>query len=140
MEFVLELAKGKLEEAKKLYEKAIQVASRDGRAYLGLSKVAQRRRDFKYAKDYPKTGIANGFGDGTLVTRKLRQGPNAGKRSYHTAEGEFKKVGLKPSNHVYTAWEALEWKAGDIQRGRELSRMALEIFVESIWSYGKSAG
>jgi Tfp pilus assembly protein PilF len=41
-----ELAKGKLEEAKKLYEKAIQVALRDGRAYLGLSKVAQRRRDF----------------------------------------------------------------------------------------------
>ena len=66
-----ELAKGKLEEAKKLYEKAIQVALRDGRAYLGLSKVAQRRRDFKYAKDYPKTGIANGFGDGTLVTRLL---------------------------------------------------------------------
>ena len=179
-----ELAKGKLEEAEELYEKAIQVAPRDGRAYLGLSRVAQRRRDFKYAKDCLKTGIANSFGDGTsgangikvtdtggnpfllqalgtleermgnlaeaerlfisaarsrpshaaawvalaqLRTRKLRQGPNSGRMCYHTAEGELKKAGLKPSSHVYTAWAALEWKAGDIRRGRELFRMALEI-------------
>jgi len=179
-----ELAKGKLEEAEEMYEKAIKIAPRDGRAYLGLSRVAQRRRDFKYAKDCLKTGIANSFGDGTsgangvkvidtggnpfllqalgtleermgnlaeaerlfiaaarsrpshaaawvalaqLRTRKLRQGPNAGRMCYHTAETELRQAGLKASSHVYTAWAALEWKAGDIRRGRELFRMALEI-------------
>ena len=179
-----EFAKGKLEEAEELYETAIKVAPRDGRAYLGLSRIAQKRRDFKYAKDCLKTGIANSFGDGTfgangvksidtganpfllqalgtleermghlaeaeklfiaaarsrpshaaawvalaqLRTRKLRQGPNAGRICYQTAETELRKAGLSPSSHVYTAWASLEWKAGEIRRARELFRMALEI-------------
>ena len=179
-----ELAKGKLEEAEELYESAIELAPRDGRAYLGLSRIAQKRRDFKYAKDCLKTGIANSFGDGTLGanglksvdtggnpfllqalgtleermghlaeaeklyiaaarsrpshaaawvalaqlrTRKLRQGPNAGRLCYQTAENELRQAGLKPSSHVYTAWASLEWKAGEIRRARELFKMALKI-------------
>ena len=135
--------------------------------YSGLSRVAQRRRDFKYAKDcFKETGIANSFGDGTLGangikvtdtsgssfllqalgtldkrienlaeaerlfisaarsrpshaatwlalaelrTRKLRHGPQSGRRCYHTTEGELKKAGLEPSYRVYTALTALEW-------------------------------
>lgn len=54
-----ELARGRVEEAQELYEQAIQIDPRDGRAYLGLSKVAERRRDFKLAKECLRAGIAN---------------------------------------------------------------------------------
>jgi tetratricopeptide (TPR) repeat protein len=54
-----ELARGRVEEAQELYERAIAIDPRDGRAYLGLSKVAERRRDFKLAKDCLRAGIAN---------------------------------------------------------------------------------
>ena len=54
-----ELARGRVEEAQELYEKAIEIDPRDGRAYLGLSRVAERRRDFKLAKECLRAGIAN---------------------------------------------------------------------------------
>jgi tetratricopeptide (TPR) repeat protein len=54
-----ELSRGKVEEAQELYEKAIEIDPRDGRAYLGLSKVAERRRDFKLARECLRAGIQN---------------------------------------------------------------------------------
>lgn len=54
-----ELARGRVEEAQELYEKAIEIDPRDGRAYLGLSKVAERRRDFKLARECLRAGIQN---------------------------------------------------------------------------------
>ena len=179
-----ELNKGRLEEAEELYEKAIEMSPRDGRAYLGISRVAQRRRDFKYAKDCLRLGIANSYSDGItredgvkiadtganpflvqalgtleermghlaeaerlyiaaarsrpshaaawvalaqLRTRKLRQGPNAGRMCYKTAEFELKRACLKQSSHVYTAWAGLEWKSGEIRNARILFNKALEI-------------
>jgi len=53
-----ELRSNRLEEAQELYEQAIQIDPRDGRAYLGLSRCAQRRRDFKLARECLKIGIA----------------------------------------------------------------------------------
>lgn len=53
-----ELRSNRLEEAQELYEQAIQIDPRDGRAYLGLSRCAERRRDFKLAREYLKIGIA----------------------------------------------------------------------------------
>ncbi|GKY99387.1 hypothetical protein MPSEU_000893400 [Mayamaea pseudoterrestris] len=52
---------GRIEEAQELYEQAMQLDPRDGRAYLGLSRCAQRRRDFKLARSYLKAGIARAF-------------------------------------------------------------------------------
>ena len=54
-----ELQKGRVEEAKELYTTAVRLDPRDGRAYLGLSRCAQRRRDFKLARECLQTGIAN---------------------------------------------------------------------------------
>eukprot|EP00560_Eucampia_antarctica_P007915 CAMPEP_0197825684 /NCGR_PEP_ID=MMETSP1437-20131217/2728_1 /TAXON_ID=49252 ORGANISM="Eucampia antarctica, Strain CCMP1452" /NCGR_SAMPLE_ID=MMETSP1437 /ASSEMBLY_ACC=CAM_ASM_001096 /LENGTH=769 /DNA_ID=CAMNT_0043425795 /DNA_START=137 /DNA_END=2446 /DNA_ORIENTATION=- len=54
-----ELNRNRLEEAEELFEKAIEIDSRDGRAYLGLSRIAQRRRDFKYARECLCAGLAN---------------------------------------------------------------------------------
>lgn len=53
-----ELRGNRLEEAQELYEMAISIDPFDGRAYLGLSNCAQRRRDFKLAREYLKIGIA----------------------------------------------------------------------------------
>lgn len=53
-----ELRSNRLEEAQELYEMAISIDPRDGRAYLGLSRCAQRRRDFKLARECLKIGIA----------------------------------------------------------------------------------
>jgi tetratricopeptide (TPR) repeat protein len=52
-----EFRHGRIEEAQELYEQAIVTDPRDGRAYLGLSRCAQRRRDFKLARKYLKAGI-----------------------------------------------------------------------------------
>ncbi len=180
-----ELSHGKLEEAEQFYEEAITMEPRDGRAYLGLSRIAQRRRDFVYAKKCLQTGINNSLVGGTpsgmdgvkvndsggnpfllqalgtleerlghlseaeklyiasaksrpshaaawvalaqLRTRKLRQGPNAGRMCYITAELELKRAGMPQSSHVYTAWAALEWKVGEIGKARALFKKALDI-------------
>ena len=169
-----EMIRGKLEEAEELYEQAIQISPRDGRPYLGLAKIAERRRDFKSAKDCLRAGIvksrceesngANPFllqalGNleermghlseaenlyidaarsrpshaaawvslAQLRTRKLRQGPNAGRVCYQRAEKELKKAGLPKSTYVYTAWAGLECKAGNIGTARRLFKKALEI-------------
>lgn len=54
-----EMQKGRVEEAEELYEKAVEIDPRDGRGYLGLSRCAQRRHDFKLAREWLTLGIAN---------------------------------------------------------------------------------
>lgn len=48
----------RIEEAQEMYEMAIKIDPRDGRAYLGLSRCAERRRDFKLAREWLRLGIA----------------------------------------------------------------------------------
>lgn len=54
-----EFRHGRIEEAKELYENVVQMDPRDGRAYLGLSRCAERRRDFELARDWLRAGIQN---------------------------------------------------------------------------------
>ena len=54
-----EMRKGRVQEAKELYEQAVRIDPRDGRAYLGLSRCAERRRDFKLARECLQAGIHN---------------------------------------------------------------------------------
>lgn len=54
-----EMQHGKIEEAQEMYERAIEIDPRDGRAYLGLGRCAERRRDFKLAREFFRAGIAN---------------------------------------------------------------------------------
>jgi tetratricopeptide (TPR) repeat protein len=66
-----ELRSNRLEEAQELYEEAIRIDPRDGRAYLGLSRCAERRRDFKLARECLRMGIAQSVScapDGTPDT------------------------------------------------------------------------
>jgi len=54
-----QLAHNRLEEAQEIYEIAIDIDPRDGRAYLGLANIAKRRRDFTFARDCLNAGIRN---------------------------------------------------------------------------------
>jgi tetratricopeptide (TPR) repeat protein len=66
-----EFRSNRLEEAAELYEEAIRIDPRDGRAYLGLARCAERRRDFKLAREYLRMGIAQSVScapDGTPDT------------------------------------------------------------------------
>lgn len=54
-----EMQKGRVEEAEELFQNAVEIDPRDGRAYLGLSRCAQRRHDFKLAREWLSLGIAN---------------------------------------------------------------------------------
>ena len=54
-----ELQHGRVEEAQELYEQAIRIDPQDGRAYLGLSRCAQRRKDFTLARECLKVGITH---------------------------------------------------------------------------------
>lgn len=54
-----ELRKDRVEEAQEMYEMAVEIDPRDGRAYLGLSRCAQRRRDFQLSRKMLSIGIAN---------------------------------------------------------------------------------
>ena len=66
-----EFRSNKLEEAQELYEEAIRIDPRDGRAYLGLARCAERRRDFKLARECLRMGIAQSVScapDGTPDT------------------------------------------------------------------------
>jgi tetratricopeptide (TPR) repeat protein len=200
-----ELKHGRLEEAEEIYERAMAMDPKDGRAYLGLSKIAERRRDFAYAKECLKMGISRSVsflesgnpndssgkksGGNSLIsptgskagfnipdnganpfllqalgsleeqlghlteaealyveatksrpshaaawvslaelrTKKLRQGPNAGRLCFQRAERELKLARLPQSAYVYTAWASLEYKAGDIRKARELFQSALDL-------------
>jgi tetratricopeptide (TPR) repeat protein len=52
-----EFRSNRIEEAQELYEMAIKIDPRDGRSYLGLSRCAERRRDFKLAREWLRLGI-----------------------------------------------------------------------------------
>jgi len=208
-----DLSHGRLEEAQEYYTKAIELDPTDGRAYLGLSRIAQRRGDLEYARKLLKEGIAkctvgfvevkgprrneslkkkNSMSDdeddddlptlgtipdngpnpfllqalgtleqrsgnlsgaeelylaavrsrpshaaawvslGQLRTKELRQGVNAGRACYQSAERELRRIGAKPNAFIYTAWASMEYKKGGdsdskaVRRARELYQLALE--------------
>ena len=52
-----ELQHGRVEESAELYERAVTTDPADGRAYLGLSKCAERRRDFLLARKWLLQGV-----------------------------------------------------------------------------------
>lgn len=164
-----DLRRNNIEGARGNYLKAIEQDPFDGRAYLGLSRIAQRKRDFPTARSYLRSGISrcpeNPFllqAMGTLEerighlaqaeafyissvraksthaaawvalaqlrTRKLRQGPNAGRICYQTAERELIRAGLPPNTFVYTAWASLENKeGGNYDLAKELFQKAIQI-------------
>lgn len=132
-----ELAKGRLEEAEELYEKAVKMSPRDGRAYLGLSRIAQRRRDFKYAKKCLRSGIAKSVSDGTTGENGIKisdSGANPHllqalgtleERMGHLAEAERLYIAAARSRPSHAAaWVALaQLRTRKLRQGPNSGRM-----------------
>jgi Tfp pilus assembly protein PilF len=93
-----ELQHGRVEEAVELLERAVQIDARDGRAYLGLSRCAQRRGDFQLAREYLKVGITNSY----------------------EAQGPRKETGRGANPYLTQALGCLEEKAGHLALAEEL--------------------
>jgi tetratricopeptide (TPR) repeat protein len=110
-----ELRHGRVDEAQELYEIAVRIDPRDGRAYLGLSRCADRRRDFKLAREFLKAGIAN------AVSCNDKDVPDRGanpfllqalgvleEKSGHLAQAEALYIeAAKSRNSHAAAWVAL---------------------------------
>jgi Tfp pilus assembly protein PilF len=71
-----ELQHGRVDEAREYYAYALDIDPRDGRGYLGLSRCAERRRDFALAREHLKIGIANAVSVGNDAARTPDRGAN----------------------------------------------------------------
>lgn len=112
-----ELQHGRVEEAVELLERAVQIDARDGRAYLGLSRCAQRRGDFQLAREYLKVGISNSYEATGQRSETARGGANPyltqalgclEERAGHLALAEelyLKSIKSRPSHAA--AWVSL---------------------------------
>ena len=110
-----ELRRDRVEEAQELYEQAIQIDPSDGRAYLGLSRCAGRRRDFKLSREVLRAGIAssvscstNGIPDRGANPFLLQALGCLEEKSGHLAEAEALFIAAAKSRPSHAAaWVAL---------------------------------
>ena len=117
-----ELAKGHFEEARELYNEAVNIDPRDGRGYLGLSRICSKRRDFATATKHLKIGILNSVdpetgGRNAFLLQALGC---LEERAGHLSEAEklyIKAVDEKP-------WHAAAWVALAQLRTRKLRKGA----------------
>jgi len=126
-----DMSHGRLEEAQEFYLQAVKMDPTDGRAYLGLSRIAQRRGDLEYAKALLKEGI--GRSSGGFVTVR---GPSEKKIDNRTKKSEKKdrydagpKLGtipdVGPNPFLLQTLGTLEQKMGNLAAAEELYLQAL---------------
>eukprot|EP01082_Thalassiosira_pseudonana_P015679 g13855.t1 g13855 contig9:603479-606348(-) len=125
-----DLRHGKLEEAQEYYMKALEMDPSDGRPYLGLSRIAERRGDLEYAKGMLRQGIARS-GVGFVTVRGPAEG-GSGKKSKKNKDGEKeegKDIGTIPDNgpnpFLLQALGTLEQRSGHLAHAEELYLQAL---------------
>eukprot|EP00522_Entomoneis_paludosa_P015538 CAMPEP_0172445126 /NCGR_PEP_ID=MMETSP1065-20121228/5064_1 /TAXON_ID=265537 /ORGANISM="Amphiprora paludosa, Strain CCMP125" /LENGTH=828 /DNA_ID=CAMNT_0013195921 /DNA_START=192 /DNA_END=2675 /DNA_ORIENTATION=- len=123
-----ELQHGRVEEAQELYEQAIRIDPHDGRAYLGLSRCAERRRDFTLARECLKVGITHSATpekDSVLADRGanpflLQALGVLEEKMGHLSEAEALYISAAKSR----PWHAAAWVALAQLRTRKLGQSA----------------
>ena len=99
-----EMSHNNLEEAEEYYAEALLTDPFDGRAYLGLSRIASRKREFAVARKYLKMGISRNPNNPYLLqalgTLEERVGNLAEAEAYYITSVRAK------SSHA-AAWVAL---------------------------------
>lgn len=125
-----DMSHGRLEEAQEFYLTAVRMDPTDGRSYLGLSRIAQRRGDLEYAKALLKEGIARSSGGFVTV-----RGPAEKKKDSRTKQsgqnnneggpkvGTIPDIGANP--FLLQALGTLEQKMGNLAAAEELYLQAL---------------
>ncbi|KAL3798070.1 hypothetical protein HJC23_012361 [Cyclotella cryptica] len=129
-----DLRHGKLEEAQEYYLEALGMDPTDGRPYLGLSRIAQRRGDLEYARGVLRQGISRCGGGyvqvrGPVVAEKDGAKSSRGKGNKKSAVEEGPVIGSIPDNgpnpFLLQALGALEQKTGNLATAEELYLQAL---------------
>lgn len=122
---------GKLEEAQEYYLEALGMDPTDGRAYLGMSRIAQRRGDLEYARQLLRQGIQRCGGGYVEVRGPVEEeevGKNRGKKEKKVVE-EGPIIGTIPDNgpnpFLLQALGQLEQKTGNLAMAEELYLQAL---------------
>ncbi|KAL7575721.1 hypothetical protein ACA910_003055 [Epithemia clementina (nom. ined.)] len=123
-----QLQHGRVEEAQELYEQAIAIDPQDGRAYLGLSRCAERRRDFPLAREFLRAGIAysstvvdvDGIEDRGANPFLLQALGCLEEKMGHLSEAEALYVSATKSR----PWHAAAWVALAQLRTRKLGQSA----------------
>jgi len=127
-----DMSHGRLEEAQEFYLQAVKMDPTDGRPYLGLSRIAQRRGDLEYAKALLKEGIARSSGGFVTVRgppeKKIdNRTKKSGKKDVNTDAGP--KLGTipdaGPNPFLLQALGTLEQKMGNLAAAEELYLQAL---------------
>lgn len=131
----------KLEEAQENYLKAQELDPTDGRPYLGLSRIAQRRGDLKHAKGLLKEGIGKSSGGSVVVRgpsstgkKKKGKGGNNDRREKKNKDDDDMEEGpptighipdLGPNPFLLQALGTLEQKLGNLATAEELYLQAI---------------
>ena len=138
-----DFSRGRLEEAQEHYMEALNLDPTDGRPYLGLSRIAQRRGDLDQARGLLKKGIgrsSGGFvrvkGPGTVSVvegkkkgSKRNNGKSGDKSVIDFEEEEGSNLGtiydLGPNPFLLQALGTLEQKRGNLSAAEELYLQAI---------------
>lgn len=128
-----DLRRGKLEEAQEYYLEALGMDPTDGRPYLGLSRIAQRRGDLEYARGLLKQGISRCGGGYVQVRGPVEEekdgGKGRGKGSKKAVVEEGPVIGSIPDNgpnpFLLQALGTLEQQTGNLATAEELYLQAL---------------
>ena len=125
-----DMSHGKLEEAQQYYLRAIGIDPTDGRAYLGLSRIAQRRGDLEHAKSLLKQGIQKsiwGFVEVRGPVEDDKDSKSRNRESKKVKEGQL--IGTirdnGPNPFLLQALGQLEQKTGHIGTAEDLYLQAL---------------
>ena len=126
-----DMSHGRLEEAQEFYLQAVKMDPTDGRAYLGLSRIAQRRGDLDYAKALLKEGIGRSSGGFVTVRgssdKKKDSWTKSGKEDWASKAGP--KLGtipdIGPNPFLLQTLGTLEQKMGNLAAAEELYLQAL---------------
>ena len=136
---------GRLEEAQEFYMKARNMDPTDGRPYLGLSRIAQRRGDYEAARSLLKEGIAKSSGGFVIVKgpvggggRPVDKGSKNGSRRGNSRDNknnvDFKgedesTIGtipdIGPNPFLLQALGTLEQQMGQLAAAEELYLQAI---------------
>ena len=145
-----DLRAGRKEEAQEYYLQAIELDPTDGRPYLGLSRIAERRGDLEHARGWLKEGIAKcsggyvdvkGPGKVNIVESKKKKKRNGSSSSFDGnndkskssnidfEEKEGSVIGsipdLGPNPFLLQALGTLEQKSGNLATAEELYLQAI---------------
>lgn len=118
------MRRNKLHEAEELYAEALLTDPLDGRAYIGLSRISQRKRDFPAARKYLKMGISrtpnNPFLLQALGTLEERVGNLAEAEAYYIASVHAR------SSHA-AAWVSLaQLRTRKLRQSPDAGRMCYQ--------------